>query len=132
MGEMLCDIAHQLKQPLSLISIISSSIKMKKELGIFKEDELISSMNEINLATQHLSETVDDFRNFFSPNKKTKEIYISEIFKKTSVLLSSQLIFEEINIVDNLEDIKINIFDNELIQVLLNLFNNSRDGPLEG
>ena len=70
MGEMLENIAHQWRQPLSVISTISSSLKIKKEMNILDDKEFYEALNNINKTSEYLSNTIDDFRNFFSPNKE--------------------------------------------------------------
>ena len=127
MGEMLENIAHQWRQPLSLISTTSTGIKLKKELDDLDDEFLIKSLDMINDSTQHLSKTIDDFRGFFKPNR-TKEIFILEdSYTKTISLLSSKLLNREIEVVENISKFEINGFENELVQVLMNIFNNSID-----
>jgi len=127
MGEMLENIAHQWRQPLSLISTTSTGIKLKKELDDLDDEFLIKSLDMINNSTQHLSKTIDDFRGFFKPNR-TKEIFILEdSYTKTISLLSSKLLNREIEVVENISKFEINGFENELVQVLMNIFNNSID-----
>ena len=79
MGEMIENIAHQWRQPLSVISTISSSLKIKKEMNILDDKEFYEALQSINKTSEHLSNTIDDFRNFFSPNKEINKFYISEL-----------------------------------------------------
>ncbi len=65
MGEMLRNIAHQWRQPLSTISTAASGIKIQKELGVLEDKEFFSSMDAIVDTTKYLSHTIDDFQNFF-------------------------------------------------------------------
>ena len=69
MGEMISNIAHQWRQPLSMISTIATGIQMQKEFGTLKEEELIHNMELINKKTQYLSETINDFRNFIKGDR---------------------------------------------------------------
>ena len=69
MGEMIANIAHQWKQPLSVISTVSTGIKIKKELNYLNNNEIVEGMNNINNSAQYLSHTIDDFRNFFKSDK---------------------------------------------------------------
>ena len=62
MGEMLENIAHQWRQPLSTISTISTGIKIQYEYAEIKKEEVIKSMNTIATTTKYLSQTIDDFR----------------------------------------------------------------------
>ncbi len=75
-GTMIGNIAHQWRQPLSIISTAATGVSLKKELGILEDEELIESLDSINKSTQYLSKTIDDFRNFFLSNKEKKKIFI--------------------------------------------------------
>ncbi|RXJ84919.1 PAS domain S-box protein [Arcobacter sp. CECT 8985] len=127
MGEMLENIAHQWRQPLSVITTSASSVKLHKELGTLTDDFLDEILDAIVKSGNHLSQTIDDFRDFFKPNRQKVIFDISDCYRKALFLLSSKLKNREINIVENIESISITGFDNELIQVIMNLINNARD-----
>ena len=127
MGEMIENIAHQWRQPLSVISTISSSLKIKKEMNILDDKEFYEALQNINKTSQHLSNTIDDFRNFFSPNKEINKFYISELIKKSKDLIKSRFDKFNIKVIENIDDIEILSYQNELFQVILNLFSNSID-----
>jgi len=128
MGEMLENIAHQWRQPLSVISTISTGLLTKREyeIEVTKEEE-IDSLNKINSTTQYLSQTINDFRDFFKPNKEKIEFNLKDCYKKTLNLVNSKFASLNIEVIENLEDININNLDNELMQVMMNIFNNARD-----
>ncbi|WP_419769398.1 MAG: cache domain-containing protein [Candidatus Marinarcus sp.] len=127
MGEMLGAIAHQWRQPLSTISVAATGIKMHKELEILTDDFLIEAMDSINHSVQHLSTTIDDFRNFFIPNKKLNNFYIKDAIEKTLKLISVQFENHNIIIVKNIENFSLYALENELLQVFINLLNNGKD-----
>ncbi|WP_071626550.1 cache domain-containing protein [Poseidonibacter lekithochrous] len=127
MGEMIGNIAHQWRQPLSLISTSSSSLKLKQELNLITEDDITKTSDTITTTTQHLSKTIDDFRNFFKPNKENTKTTTSEVWNKTYNLIKDQYITKNINIITDIEEKAIYLLENELIQVILNLLNNARD-----
>ena len=127
MGEMIGNIAHQWRQPLSVISTAATGIKVNKELGIFDEATIIETMDAINESTQYLSTTIDDFRNFFKPEKDKKYFKISNVFNKTFSLIHQQFKNRDIDIIQDIKNAQILGFENELIQVLINILNNSRD-----
>ena len=127
MGEMIENIAHQWRQPLSVISTISSSLKIKKEMNMLDDKEFYEALQSINRTSQHLSNTIDDFRNFFSPNKEMNKFYISELIKKSKDLIKSRFDKFNIKVIENIDDIEILSYQNELFQVILNLFSNSID-----
>ena len=131
MGEMIGNIAHQWRQPLSVISTASTGLKLQKEINSLSDDELIYALTAINNSAQHLSTTIEDFRNFFNPiNNKINEFNITDTFSKTLNLINAQFVAKDIKIIQNIEDCKIKSIENELIQVLINILNNARDALL--
>jgi PAS domain S-box-containing protein len=129
MGEMLENIAHQWRQPLSIISTVATGQITKKQLGIpLTSEEEIEKYMKINDTVQYLSQTITDFRNFFNPNKTKKEFQIKSSYEKTLNLVNSKFKSIGIEVIENIDDnITINNLENELIQVLMNLFNNAKD-----
>ncbi|WP_072680749.1 cache domain-containing protein [Arcobacter sp. LA11] len=130
MGEMIGNIAHQWRQPLCVISSASTGLRIRKEIDALSDEDFISSMDKINDTAQYLSQTIEDFRNFFNPNNNKDEFSIKTVIRKTISLLTSQFNNKEIEIIENVEDIEIYGLENELIQVLINIINNSRDALL--
>ena len=127
MGEMMESIAHQWRQPLSVITSSSSGIKIQKEFDILTDEKLFLSCDSITNSAQHLSDTIDDFRNFFNKDKVKNYFNIRDILHKTVALLSSKFKNKEIEIIENIDDINMNGFRNELVQVFMNILNNARD-----
>jgi signal transduction histidine kinase len=128
MGEMLGNIAHQWRQPLSTISTASTGAKLQKEMDCLSDSQLNSALTTINDAAQYLSQTIDDFRGFFNPkNNIQKEFYIDDSIDKTFKLLSSQFIANNIGIIRNIKNYKLESVENKIIQVLINIFNNASD-----
>ncbi len=127
MGEMIGNIAHQWRQPLSSISTSATGMKLQKELNILEDKFLIEGLEQINNSVQYLSTTIDDFRNFYKPDKNKKEFRILETINKVINLVDLQFRSNGITIIKNGQDVKINSFENELMQVLINILNNARD-----
>jgi len=128
MGEMLGNIAHQWRQPLSTISTASTGTKLQKEMNCLSDEQLDSALVTINNSAQYLSQTIDDFRGFFNPsNNKIKEFDILDTFIRTLKLISAQFNAKDIEIIKVIKPQKLSSIENELIQVLINILNNSRD-----
>ncbi len=141
MGEMIANIAHQWRQPLG--SINSTIIGVQSKLAIKKFDlntpkgqkECMDYINEklsnIEGYTQHLSHTIDDFRNFFKPNKDKTTFFISELIETSINLLSANFQNSDIQIITHINEAKIHTLENELLQVIINLLNNAKDALLK-
>ncbi|NVJ54582.1 MAG: cache domain-containing protein [Campylobacteraceae bacterium] len=126
-GTMIGNIAHQWRQPLSLISTAATGMKLKKEIGDLSDKEFNDDLEYINESTQYLSKTIDDFRNFFSSNKIKKEFTIDEAFDNTFNLINAQFKNHQIEIIKDIKNTQIYGIQTELVQVLINILNNSRD-----
>jgi two-component system, NtrC family, sensor kinase len=127
MGEMIGNIAHQWKQPLSIISLSNGIIKLNKELKNFTEEEIDDAIKGIDDSVKNLSTTIDDFRNFFNPSKKEESFDIKDTFDKTFKLIDSQFKYNEIKIIKNIQSIIIDSYENELLQTLINILKNAKD-----
>ena len=127
MGEMIANIAHQWRQPLSIISTLSTGIKLKKELGLSNEKNEIESLDTINQNSQYLSKTIDDFKNYFKKSTNTNTTYSKDLFEKTLKLISSRLKDKNIEVILNIKNIELETYENELVQVCINIINNSID-----
>lgn len=128
MGQMLENIAHQWRQPLSLISSISTALEVKKEINVTTKEEELGDLKRINLTAQHLSQTIDDFRNFFKSDKVMNEFSIISSIERNFSLLEGMLKNNNITVVfDKKEDAIINSYENEFTQALINIFYNAKD-----
>jgi signal transduction histidine kinase len=127
MGEMIGNIAHQWRQPLSAITISASTLKMYQELGVLKHDQLMKSLNIISISGQYLSDTIDDFRNFYNPDKEKTDFQLKNTIDKTFTLIDNQFKNQNINIINDISDTDLFGCENELIQVMINIFNNAKD-----
>ena len=128
MGEMILNIAHQWRQPLSTISTAATGTKLQKEMNCLSDEQLNSALTTINDSTQYLSRIIDDFAEFFnSSNNRMNEYNINDILDKTEEIINAQLINKNIELVRNIEEFKILTIENELIQVLVNILNNAAD-----
>jgi signal transduction histidine kinase len=127
MGEMIGNIAHQWKQPLSVISLSNGIIKLNREFKSFSEEEIEDAIKGIDDSVKNLSSTIDDFRNFFNPNKKEESFDIKDAFDKTFKLIDSQFKYNDIKIIKNIQSVIIDTYENELLQTLINILKNAKD-----
>ena len=132
MGEMLSMIAHQWRQPLSAISATTGSMSIKIQLGDYDEAFIEKCVKSINTYTQYLSTTINDFRNFFKPNKEKSLTSLNDVALGSLHIIGSS--FESQGIVVEIYlDTKMMFqsYPNELQQVLLNLLKNAQDVLIE-
>jgi len=128
MGEMLENIAHQWRQPLSIISTSATGISLKKELGISSDEMEINALKAINNNAQHLSRTIDDFRNYFKSENDEHKFNLSNTIHSTIKLIEVLLNNKFVEVIYNIdENIELYTLENELIQILMNIFNNAID-----
>ena len=127
MGEMIANIAHQWRQPLSIISTSATGIKIQKEMGILDDASEIKSLDCINENAQYLSNTIEDFRDFFKKSKIKSFINLDKLLEKTLKLILTRLKNKEITIIKNSIDIEFETYEREIIQVFMNIINNSID-----
>jgi len=142
MGEMISMIAHQWRQPLTAISSTITNIYIKLEIGKFdfedKEDRklflkfLEKKHNNIINHIKNMSDTIDDFRTFFKPNKERTETTYDELVKSTLSIIEMSIKNNNIKLILDLNCNKpINIYENDLKQVLINLIQNAKEILLE-
>jgi PAS domain S-box-containing protein len=127
MGEMLENIAHQWRQPLSVISTASSGLKIQKQFSTLDDDSLYKTLDIITHTAEHLSQTINDFRDYFNPNKEVTKFDLKNIIEKTLYFVQSKFKNRNITIIKQFENIELIGLENELVQVIINILNNSRD-----
>ena len=132
MGEMISMIAHQWRQPLSAINSTSLAISLKTRLGKLDDKTTLELTKKISDYSQHLSSTIDDFREFFKPNKEKKTTCYNEIVESVLNIIEVSILNKNIKITKQLEcDFKFNSYPNEIKQVILNLVKNAEDVLLD-
>jgi PAS domain S-box-containing protein len=130
MGEMIGNIAHQWRQPLSAISTSASAIQVEKECGILSDDGLDTRLSGIIDKTNFLSNTINDFRDFFKQSEDKELFKVNEILSQVENLTSATYKSEDVIIYKNYDtslDVYCLGFANQLSQVLINIFNNAKD-----
>ena len=128
MGEMLENISHQWKQPLHKLSLVIQNYYFKHKLEGASAEELEDFNEQSTVLVSYMSSTIDDFRNFFNPQKEKEYFDVRENIEEVMSILSSSLKEEKIDVeIDISYGTKINGYANEFGQVLLNLFSNAKD-----
>ena len=132
MGEMISMIAHQWRQPLNIISTASSIINHKIQKDNLSKVLVNDLTLKISKNIEYLSDTIDDFRNFFKLDKKMIVSDFNIVIEKSLVLIKSSIEEKKIELDVEIKSIeKFNSYENELIQVVLNILKNSEDVLIE-
>ncbi|MDY0232630.1 MAG: HAMP domain-containing sensor histidine kinase [Sulfurimonas sp.] len=132
MGEMISMIAHQWRQPLNMISVTTASIEFDLLFGKFDKDKLIKATKKIASYSQHLSDTIDDFRNFFRPNKEMQKTSFCEEVKVVLSIIGESIVAKNIKIKKELNcRSEFYVYTNELKHVIINLIKNAEDALVE-
>ena len=132
MGEMIRNIAHQWRQPLSQINsavLILDTIVHRKD---FKDDMLDDKLTEIESLTKYMSKTIDDFQSFFKPDKKKETFILQEVLQKSIQIIQGSLVSKNIELNTKLnQDYKYNGFPHELQHVIIIVINNAIDALID-
>lgn len=132
MGEMLNNIAHQWRQPLNVVGLHLQQLHLLYESGDLNAETLDAAIQAGMQQIQHMSTTIDDFRNFFRPNKEKRNFTLNEAIKNTLSLIKDDLANKEIELSINLQESgEISGFFNEFCQALLSIVQNARDALMD-
>ncbi len=133
LGEMIGNIAHQWRQPLSAISSTASSTSVQIDLGISDDKDVKKSLGNILNYVSFLTQTIEDFRSFFKEDKEKVDFNIVNIFKNTKTITNASYTDYQITLIEDFkeESLITNGFPNELSQVFLNVLNNAKDVLVE-
>ncbi len=132
-AEVLNSIAHQWRQPLSVISTSISGMRLQKEVGTLDDKNFEMFANSIEESSVYLSDTIENFRAYIQEDKAKKTFNVKERIRKTISILEPTLNYHDISIETNFETeyLFINGVIGDLSQVLLNILNNSKDVLIE-
>lgn len=131
MGEMIGMIAHQWRQPITVIGMDANNMIMDIELGEFNENSAKEYCNGIVDQVQHLSKTIDDFRNYFKPDKERHKVTIPDILEQTYSIIKNSLVNNNIELKKSYKsESKVDIYPRELMQVFVNIIHNAKDSLL--
>lgn len=132
MGEMIGNIAHQWRQPLSQVSGLFFDLESAYDFGELDKKYLSKRVDEANDLLEYMSKTIDDFRNFFNPNSKKEEFLISDAVEKALKIVNSTLKYHNIFIeIDCNDNYRINGYKNEYSQAIVNIISNAKDILIE-
>jgi len=128
MGEMIGNIAHQWRQPLNSLSLNLFALEKKFDTETVDKQSFVSFSTKTRKTIEHMSDTINDFRDFFNPNKDQHFFSLSNVLEKTKTFIKDAFINIDISIPAKTQsDVEIYGYENEFAQVIINILNNSKD-----
>jgi len=124
---MLENIAHQWRQPISVITMSATGLKAQKEYNLLTDELLESGLSSIVEYAEYLSKTIDDFRDFFKKDIEMRYFKIKTVIDKCLFITSAKLKNKSIELIVNCQEEEIRSYKNQLVQVMINLFSNAAD-----
>ena len=132
MGEMIGNIAHQWRQPLTHLSYTMMNLKEAKKHGELDEAYLTKKVADASTQIDFMSQTIDDFKDFYAPHKEKEDFLLSQATQETLEIMKNTFIHSDIEVeLIVIEDKPIYNYKNEYKQVLLNLLSNAKDALIE-
>ena len=129
MGEMIGNIAHQWRQPLNNVSLLIHYLR--DNCLNLNHKEIEENVDNCKIQLSYMSKTIDDFSDFLKPTKKKSSFSFKDVFLKVFNITSFKYDKKDITVIQNIDDIRMNSYENELIQALINLLNNAIDALRE-
>ena len=128
MGEMINNIAHQWRQPLTHLGFINMNLQLCLEEEPIDKKYINEKIEESNTQLDFMSKTIDNFRDFYKINKKKELFYISDAVKKALDIMEPIFKNNKIEFEFNLiKDKQVDGYENEYSQVILNILTNAKD-----
>ena len=128
MGDMISMIAHQWRQPLNQMSYVLMNIESSYEYKEMTPQYMDEKVKEGTKLLEYMSHTIDDFKNFFRPDKERTDENVSEVVANSIALIKKSFDAHEIEVITEYQcETNMMLYRNELIQVLLNLLSNAKD-----
>lgn len=133
MGEMIENIAHQWRQPLSVINSIASTHLLQHELGLLEDLKLVQDFTKIYEQVGYMNQTITDFRDFIKESKVKEQVNIFQTIEQSLNILKGHMKRYDIEIINNITKSNTCILGikNELMQVIINIINNAKDAIVE-
>lgn len=131
-GEMIANIAHQWRQPLTELSSINMLLEALYEKNRLTKENLYANIKNSSEIIAYMSRTIDDFRNFYKPDKEKEIFSVKDAVLSSFSIIRSSLEAHDIDckIVSEDDNIKIYGYKSEFSQAVLNILSNSKDALL--
>lgn len=127
-GELIGNIAHHWRQPLSIISTSASGMQMEKQMGVLTDEHIDKYLEAIMLHTDKLSNTIKEIDIFSNTNNELVYFKVSDVIKKSISFIEANIQSKGINIILDLDDkIHLDNYQTSFIKSIINILNNSVD-----
>ena len=127
-GQIFNIVAHQWRQPLNTMSILLERLSKAHQNSKLDEKLFDEIYNQISTTLQHMSTTIDDFSDFFKPDREKREFVLSDTISQTMHLLKPMLKKDGIELVEDIDESITYIgYPNELSQAIINIINNAKE-----
>lgn len=129
LGEMIGNIAHQWRQPLMQISAILMYLDAYNEKGKLTPEKFDKKVKEGNSIIDFMSKTIEDFRNYYKPEKQKEKFFLKDSIESALFIVNSSLKASNIEVSLDYEDenVELESYKNEFSQALLNIITNAKD-----
>ena len=128
LGDMINSIVHQWRQPLSTIKTYMTTLQIQLEMGKLTDQKIQSAIESVNVQTEHMNQTIDEFRNFFKPHNTLENVYVKDLINSVLYLIKDELIHNRVSTPLFCESfLKIECVPSEFKHVLLNVIHNAKD-----
>ncbi len=132
LGEMMDAVAHQWKQPLNAVVMLSELLVIEYKEGNLNQDYLKEYKEDMDRQVEHLLTTLSEFRTFFRPDKEEESFNLLDSMNSLLILVKDELLKNSINVsLECSDEITISVIKNEFKHVLLNILNNAKDAFIE-
>jgi two-component system C4-dicarboxylate transport sensor histidine kinase DctB len=132
MGEMVSYITHQWRQPLQIISLLMQNLEMEEQCSQLQSDSLTQTVKQVLDLVDHMSSTMDDFRDFFRTDRAPEPFDLRESIRKIVDFIAAHMVVHNVELTFDAEESLIVLgHANEYSHVLLNILNNAKDALLE-
>lgn len=128
MGEMISMIAHQWRQPITTIGLVSDNLALDSMLNEISPENVLESAKSIDRQVRYLSKTIDDFSSYFRPENKLDTFSVNELYTQLIEIIGVSLKECGISVIQDFsKEAELYTYKNEIIQICLNLFTNAKD-----
>ena len=132
MGNMLGNIAHQWRQPISEINAILMEVEAKTRFDKMNDEFLLKNISTCYEVTEHMSSTIGDFQNFFQPSKEKEYFNVHEVCVSAISIINASLKFHNIELIFNInKNSDVFGYPREFAHAILNILSNSKDVIVE-